>query len=126
MPHLGSWRQGQADGITIHMIDEKVPVNARLLGESPTLPVLRGQRPVVMDAFAFRILAERGKIDDQALAERVRHKEFDVVILLGRIDDPDNTLCPRFHFGELVTQAIRDNYHFDQRMGKFFFFVPNS
>jgi hypothetical protein len=122
--HLGSWQRGEADGVVaLHSIDDVIPRNACLLAESPTIPVLLGQRPVVMDAFAFRLLAERGRIDDEALAHRIRRHEFDVLILLGRIDRPGETLCPRIHFGPRVTQAILDSYRFDRRFGVYALFV---
>ncbi len=127
LPHLGTWRMGAKDGvITAHMIDETVPDRACLLTETPLVPVLRGQHPVVMDPFAFRVLAERGRIDDAILTERIRQHEFDVLILLGRIDEPGQTLCPQLHFGPRVTQAILDNYHFQRELGVFTVFVPNS
>ena len=62
----------------------------------------------------------------QLLTERIRRHEFDVLILLGRIDEPGQTLCPQLHFGPRVTQAILDNYHFQRELGVFTVFVPNS
>jgi len=125
--HLGSWQKGEADGVVpLHHIDDVIPINACLLAESPTIPVLRGQRPVVMDAFAFRLLAERGHLDDEALAQRIRRHEFDVLILLGRIDRPGETFCPQIHFGPLVTQAILNSYRFDRRLGVYALFVPQQ
>ena len=46
-----------------------------------------------------------------------------MLILLGRIDIPTETLCPELHFGPHVTQAIRDNYKFDRKAGLFALFV---
>jgi hypothetical protein len=123
-PHLATWRAGAAQGaIPLNAITAELPASARLLTETPTVPVLLGQRPVVMDAFCFRVLAERRLIDDAALAERIRRHEFNVVILLGRIDVPGETFCPDIHFGPRVTDAILQEYRFDRRIGLFYLFV---
>jgi hypothetical protein len=95
-----------------------------LLAETPTIPALRGQRPVILDSFAFQVLASSGKIDDQALAERIRQHEFDVLVMLGRTDMPGETFCPDTHLGPHVTAAILDNYQFERMLGMFALFVP--
>jgi hypothetical protein len=97
---------------------------ARLLTEDASAAVLLGQRPVVMDAFAYRVLARDGRVDDRALAGRVARQEFDVLVLMGRVDRPGESLCPRFHFGERVTDAMRRGYTFDREVAGYFLFVP--
>lgn len=124
-PHAGTWRAGQQEGvITEQQIDAVIPPDARLLAEAPAIPVLRGQRPVILDAFAFGVLARTGKIDDAALAERIRRHEFDVLIMLGRTDIPGQTFCPDDHLGPRVTHAILDSYRFDRMLGVYALFVP--
>jgi hypothetical protein len=99
-----------------------LPPGARLLTEDASVAVLLGQRPVVMDPFAFRLLAERGLIDDAELAGRVARGEFDALVLLGRIDVPGESLCPHFHFGPRVTDAMRRAYRFERQVGRYFVF----
>lgn len=123
-PHIAFWQAKEGDGlITKRQVEEAIPANARLLAEAPTIPVLRDQRPVVLDAFNFEILARTGKIDDAALAERIRQQDFDVLVLLGRIDRPGESLCPDYSFGPRVTQAMLDHYRFDRRLGAYVLFV---
>jgi hypothetical protein len=97
---------------------------ARLLGEDASVPVLLGQRPVVMDAFAFRVLAERGLVDDGELTSRIEEQQFDVVVMMGRFDREGEGLCPRFHFGPRVTAALRRSYRFERQVGDYFVYVP--
>ncbi len=95
-----------------------LPPGTRLLSEDASVPVLLGQRPVVLDANAFRILAEQGRIDDQILAERVVRQEFDVLVMLVRIDRP-GSLCPHFHFGPRVTDAMLRAYQPGRAVGRY-------
>src|SRR5205085_2074695 len=52
-----------------------VPPRARLLTEDASAAVLLGRRPVVMDAFAYRVLARHGRVDDRVLAGQVARQE---------------------------------------------------
>jgi hypothetical protein len=52
-----------------------------MVSESPLIPIVAGLRPVVMDPFAFRVVAlNRPDIGDDLVA-RVRRREFTCVIL---------------------------------------------
>jgi hypothetical protein len=104
--------------IPLAQLREALPPEPRLLAEDASIPVLLGQRPVVLDPNAFRILAEQGRIDDEALAERIVRQEFDVLVMLVRFDDPWS-LCPRFHFGPRVTEAMRHAYEPYRRVGRY-------
>jgi hypothetical protein len=108
------------------LVAAALPPDARVLAEDATVPVLLGQQPVVMDPFAFRVLAERGRVDDRLLAERIARHEFDVLVLMGRVDRPEESLCPRFHFGARVTAAMRAAYRFDRQVGPYYLFVPEA
>jgi hypothetical protein len=124
---LGLWGLvGPPDpaAISPYKLLKALSADDKLLCEDAGVSVLRGQRPVVMDPFAFRVLAERGRIDDDPLAERLRKQEFDALVMLGRIDRPGESLCPQFHFGPRVTLAMRRGYRFDRQVGAYFIFRP--
>jgi hypothetical protein len=124
---FGVWRLvGPPDPAAILPADllAAVPAGEKLLCEDASVAVLRGERPVVMDPFAFRVLAERGRIDDEPLAERLRRQEFDALVMLGRIDRPGESLCPRFHFGPRVTEAMQRGYQFKRQVGGYYVFRP--
>src|SRR5262249_10864861 len=119
------WRQGPPpDAISQRTLIEALPADGELLTEDATPAVLLGRRPVVMDPFAFRLLAERGRIDPKPLAARVRRREFAALGLIRRIDDPDESLAPHLHFGPQVTDAIREAYRFDRAVGGYYLFEP--
>lgn len=113
-----------AASVSGQVVVEAIPPAASVLAEDATVPVLLGRRPVVMDAFAYRVLAERGRVDDRELAGRIARQEFDVLVLMGRVDRPGESLCPRFHFGPRVTTAMQEAYRFDREAGPYYLFVP--
>jgi hypothetical protein len=120
---LASWRDA---GRNPEAVVEALPPGAAVLSDDATAPVVAGRRPVVLDPFAFRVLAERGVIDARPLAARVSNREFAVIILSERIDVPDSFLYPKLFFGAEVTEAIRGAYRFERRVGDYYFFVPGA
>jgi hypothetical protein len=76
-----------------------------------------------MDAFAYRLLVEKGLIDDGPLAERVNRQEFDALVFMVPIDQP-GSLCPDPHFGPRVTEAMLRRYRFDRYVGGYAVFRP--
>jgi len=96
-----------------------LPPGARVLAEDACVPTGLGNRPVVLDPFSFRLLAERGWIDDEPLADRVRQQEFDALVMLTRIDRPDESLSPHFHFGPRVTAAMLAAYRYEKSVGQY-------
>jgi hypothetical protein len=116
----------ESDYVSGTTVREALPAGARIFAEDATVPVLLGQRPLMLDAFAFRILVEAGRIDDRPLAERISRREFDVLVLMDRVDQVNSRLYPRDHFGEHITNAMRQAYRFDRRVGPYYLFVPEG
>jgi hypothetical protein len=102
---------------------EQLPKDPHLLTEDATPVVLLGQRPVVMDAFTFRLLTERQLIDDEPLVERIERQEFNGLVMLHRVEDPEERLN-RFHFGPRVLDALRRKYRFDRQVGQYVLYRP--
>jgi hypothetical protein len=123
---FGLWRlvgPPDADAISPRVLAEALPEGEELLCEDPSVDVLLGRRPVVMDPFSFRVLAERGRIDDAPLADRINRQEFAALVMRARIDRPES-LCPRHHFGPRVTKAMLRAYSFDRRVRGYYVFRP--
>ena len=122
------WREYEempTEASSVHQLVEALPKNGQILTEDPTAAILLGQRPVLMDAFAYRLLVERGQVDPRALAERIRRHDFVMLVLICRIEIPGVSLSPHMHFGPVVTDAILDAYHFDRQVGAYFLYQPN-
>jgi len=119
----------QEHALTFPQVAELLPPEPHLLAEDCTPIVLLGKRPVVMDAFAFKVLTENGAIDDQKLADRITRREFNGLIMLRRVDDPKDQFNQRltaFHFGPKVTDALIKAYRFDKQVGQYYLYLPRS
>ena len=114
-----------ADGIPMSESDVRrcFRDDSNVLSEDASVPILLGQRPVVMDAFAYRLMAEKGIVDPKVLAERIKNHEFDAIVFRFHPERP-GALCPRFHFGPLVTDAILRYYHDTSDVGPWSVYTP--
>ena len=62
-------------------------------------------------------------IDDAPLARRIDRREFNGLVLLRRVENPEERLT-QFHFGPQVTNALRRAYRFDKQLGQYYLYVP--
>jgi hypothetical protein len=80
-----------------------------LLAEDPSIPVLLGQTPIVLDAFMVRRLDEVQPQAVDVLVTRIERSEFDHVALVMPLDDEDYW-WEYYHFGLRVIGALRRHY----------------
>ena len=82
-----------------------VSFDSCVLSEDPSLPLLAGYRPVVLDAFIVRRLDAE---DAEALRRRVARREFAHIVLMAPATDP--VQYTSFDFTPEIAAAIRDRY----------------
>jgi len=87
-------------------------VDARdtILAEDPSIPALLGERPVVLDPFAFDRLIRSHPDWSRKLAARVEARDFDELVLQSPIRKADE------HFGPEVDAAIEKDYRLAERV----------
>jgi hypothetical protein len=78
------------------------------VSQDPTLPLLLGQRPVVLDPFMLPRLDDDERYSRE-LARRIRERRFDRIVLFVRPDE-DPFHFRRYDFGSPVADAIEDSY----------------
>jgi len=138
---LAVWAAGQnvvliAKGIQQRIVETRIEAGRQLVAalddcggsivsESPLIPVLAGQRPVVLDPFAFRVVAmNRPDIGDD-LAARVRSKEFKCVLLEQDPAIPGgHAWYSNVNLTESVRDAILDSYRYDRTIAGERFYRP--
>jgi hypothetical protein len=96
-----------------------------LLSEDPYVPVSLGQRPVVLDPFMLRRLEDRDPAAVQRLVDRIRAREFELVVLVVPLQPPDQWWWRDMHFGTRVTRALADAYTESGRAQGYYLYRPN-
>jgi hypothetical protein len=96
----------------------------RLLSEDPYVPVSLGQRPVVLDPFMLLRLERRDPAAVQRLVERIRAREFELVVLVVPLDPPDQEWWRDMHFGVRVTEALAGAYTYSGRAQGYYLYRP--
>ena len=76
-----------------------------VLSEDPSLPLLAGYRPIVLDAFVVRRLDAE---DAEALRGRIVRREFGRIVLMAPATDP--VQYTSFDFTPEIAAAIRRSY----------------
>jgi hypothetical protein len=84
------------------------PSRGPLLAENPWIPLFLGERPFMLDAFNFRILAARDPAIAADLVGRLAHREFRAVVLMRSTDD--SRWYEDVHFGRGFVDALRRDY----------------
>jgi hypothetical protein len=94
-----------------------------IVSESPLIPVYAGQRPVVLDPFAFRVVAMNHPDVGDDLAARVRRREFRCVLLEQDPTIPGGRAWyANVNLTESVRDAILESYKYDRTVaGERFF-----
>jgi len=74
---------GKPTRATVQAIaDELGPKTKNLLSENPLIPILMGQRPIVMDPFSLRIIAQKSPAVQADFTRKIEDHFFDAIILL--------------------------------------------
>jgi hypothetical protein len=99
-------------------------VATRLLSEDPYVPVSLGQRPVVLDPFMLLRLERKDPAAVQPLIERIRAREFELVVLVVPLEPPDQEWWRDMHFGVRVTEALAGAYTYSGRVQGYYLYRP--
>ncbi|HVP61404.1 MAG TPA: hypothetical protein VMT11_12630 [Myxococcaceae bacterium] len=87
------------------------PAEGPLLAENPWVPLLAGERPVLADAFTFRILALKHPELMRHLVSDLEARRFRAVVLRWPADDADGRQWyDGTHFGPGFVEALRRSY----------------
>jgi hypothetical protein len=99
----------------------------RIASESPLIPVLAGRRPVLLDPFAFHVVAlNRPDIGDD-LVERIRRREFGCVVLEQDPGSPKGRAWyTNVNLTENVMDAVLQHYTLDRTIAGERFYRPEQ
>jgi hypothetical protein len=109
-PALATLRGTAGDGYSRDPLAGRATRATRLLSEDPYVPVSLGQRPVVLDPFMLLRVGRRDPAAERRLVDRIRAREFELVVLVEPLEPVDRPWWRDVHFGTDVAQAIADAY----------------
>jgi len=77
-----------------------------IVSESPLIPVIAGQRPVLLDPFAFHVVALNRPDVERSLIERISRREFTCVVVE---QDPTTARGQAWYANVNLTQGVIDS-----------------
>lgn len=96
-----------------------------ILSEDPYVPVSLGQRPVLLDPFMVERIVEVDREIQAELLRRIDAKEFELVVLLRRVENRDIAWWwEDFHLGPEIAAEIRDSYDYQLSRGPYHIYAP--
>jgi hypothetical protein len=94
-----------------------------LLAEDPSIPVLLGRVPVVLDPFMLRRLDEVQPAAVDTFITRIERKEFDHVALIVPLEGED-FWWRYYHFGPRIVTALRKTYVLTGQVDGYYLYRP--
>ena len=117
---LGGWRPRD-----VEVVAASIPEGARVLAEDPSLEVVRGEAPLILDAYMFARIDRKHPEWVDPLLEEVRSGAFDRIVLNH---DPvaglDNAHFQRHELGPRLVRAIVERYETIDVVGTFHVLAP--
>jgi hypothetical protein len=90
------------------------------------VPISLGEFPVVLDPFMLRRIGEQDPGSLQSLVQRIEKQEFDLVVLVVRLEPLDQRWWREFHFGPQIIRAIADSYVAAGRVDGYYLYKPRE
>ncbi len=120
-----SWRKdGGVDTDRRQPIAE-IAAAGSVLTEEPTMALLAGVPLVVSDVFHLSMLQTAGRYDDTDLIQRIRQREYGLVVLRGDVRQT-RYINGQPKWPESVRRAIADYYVFSKRVDLYWLYVPDA
>ena len=124
-PAVGSVIHGQDPFSADHAeLARQVGPEDTLLAEDPYVAISLGRTPVVLDAWVLLRLTRSHPEWVAELADRIRDHAFDKIVLVYPITF--EAWYRELHFGQVVSEAIRENYRFAGRRAGYYVYVPGE
>jgi hypothetical protein len=125
---LATWR---ADARTSRLAEVRAAIRALppgpILSEDPTVPLLAGARPVVLDPWMLRIASARHPEISRTLAAELARGRYAAVVLFEDLDGPaaDAWYADR-NLGLPLAREIRRRYRQSAALGRYHVYVPRG
>jgi hypothetical protein len=123
-PALSTLRGATGDPYGRRPLAGRATPGTRLLSEDPYVPVSLGQRPVVLDPFMLLRIGRRDPAAAQRLVDRIRAREFELIVLVEPLQPVDRPWWREVHLGTDVAEAVADAYAPDGVVQGYYLYRP--
>jgi hypothetical protein len=107
------------------LIAEVNKCEGRIVSESPLIPIIAGQPPILLDPFAFHVVALKRPDIERSLIDRINRREFTCVVLE---QDPTTARGQSWYSNVNLTSgvmgAVLRHYRLDRTVASELFFKP--
>lgn len=98
---------------------------APLLAQDPIVALAGGERPYLLDAFMFRVVAARDAAIAEPMWAMLDRRGFRAVVLKSDVETPQGRqFLENAHFGPQFLQRLTANYRPAARHGKIHVYLP--
>lgn len=98
-----------------------------VLSEDPLVPLLAGERPLLLDPFTIRLTTARRPELRAALVEALRRGAFPAIVLLQDLDArASDAWYAEGNFGSTLAGEIRRRYRRSAAIGRYHVYVPRA
>ena len=121
---LAALRGADSDSYSPRPLAGLATPTSSVLSEDPYVPVSLGQRPVVLDPFMLQRIGRRDPAAVRALIDRIRAREFELVVLVEPLEPVDRPWWTTMHFGAEVVEALASSYTASGRVQGYYLYRP--
>jgi hypothetical protein len=124
-PAVTAVARGVQDRSGIEDVRHALPRMTHVLSEDPAVSVILGQVPTVLDPWMLLRLGQRNPSWLEDLAVRIEAQEFDAILLLYSLSDPEaKDWYERQHFGSRVIDAVERSYRWVKEIDGLHVYAP--
>jgi hypothetical protein len=120
----GYWREGGELELDRPTEVPEIAHAERIWAEEPSLVVFAGKPLLVSDPFLLSQMTEAGHFDPTFLADRVRARYFDLILVRGDVRQP-RYLNGQLKWPEPVLKAVAEFYQRQGTRGPYWVYVPD-
>lgn len=104
------------------LVTSPVRTSGPILSEDPTVPILLGRKPVILDAWMLLRISRSHPAWMASLTDRISAQEFDTIVLV--YPATFDGWYREVQLGEPVAEAIKGHYRLAERAGGLYYYVP--
>jgi hypothetical protein len=121
---FGVWRKDGGVDLDRQQPIAEIAAAGAVLTEEPTMVLLAGKPLIASDVFHLSMLQTAGRYDPTDLIQRIRQREFGLVVLRGDVRQT-RYINGQPKWPESVRRAVAEYYRLSKRVDLYWLYVPD-